>query len=140
MKPLVDITKAIGVERWVTISVVRPLLHKLLEVYFKPEESDEITRLEKVMKIPCTQTFHEHTQDLNMATFMDPRFKGLPLLSDDDHLNVVGSVEAEAVMLAVNNSTPNEIELSTSSEIELLDEPDLPLSKLVRQKNICFLL
>ena len=30
MKPLVDITKAIGGERWVTISSVRPLLHKLL--------------------------------------------------------------------------------------------------------------
>ena len=27
MKPLVDITEAIGVERWVIISVVRPLLH-----------------------------------------------------------------------------------------------------------------
>ena len=63
MKPLVDITKAIGVERWVTISVVHPFLHTLLEVYFKPEESDEITRLETVMKIPCTQTFHVHTQD-----------------------------------------------------------------------------
>ena len=40
-KPLVDITEAIGAERWVTISVVRLLLHKLLEVYFKP---DNITR------------------------------------------------------------------------------------------------
>ena len=47
MKPLVDITEAIGAERWVTISVVCPLLHKLLEVYFKPEESDNITRLER---------------------------------------------------------------------------------------------
>ena len=27
MKPLVDITEAIGAERWVTISVVRPLLY-----------------------------------------------------------------------------------------------------------------
>ena len=50
MKLLVDITKAIGVERWVTISVVRPLLHKLLEVYFKSEESDEFIRLERMMK------------------------------------------------------------------------------------------
>ena len=32
MKPLVDITEAIGTEKWVTISVVRPLLYKLLEV------------------------------------------------------------------------------------------------------------
>ena len=44
MKPLVDITETIGPERWVNISVVHPLLHKLLEVYFKPEESGNITR------------------------------------------------------------------------------------------------
>ena len=44
MKPLVDITEAIGAEGWVTISVVRLLLHKLLEVYFKPEESDNIRK------------------------------------------------------------------------------------------------
>lgn len=55
---------------------------------------------------------------LNVAAFMDPMFKALPFLSDEDRLNVVGCVEAEAVMLAVNNSTPNELELSTSSEIE----------------------
>ena len=46
MKLLVNITdhETIGAERWVTISFVRPLLHKLLEVYLKPEESDNIRK------------------------------------------------------------------------------------------------
>ena len=76
-----------------------------------------------------------------MAAFMDLRFKALPFLSDDDRLNVVGSVEAEAVVLAVNNSTSNELELLTSLEIELLKAPDLPLSKkckVTEKRLLCF--
>ena len=70
-----------------------------------------------------------HGIHLDVTKIMDPMFKVLPFVLDEDHLNVVGSVEAEAVMLAINNSTPNELELSTSLKIELLKEPDLPLSK-----------
>ena len=67
MKPLVNINEAIGAERWVTISVVCPLLHKLLEVYFKPEESDNITRLEKTMKTSMHTNFsHRYTGSILM--------------------------------------------------------------------------
>ena len=80
MKSLVDITEAIGVERWVTISVVHPLLHKLLEVYFKPEESDEITRLERIMKnFVHTNLSGRYTGSILMLlNIVDPRFKALP--------------------------------------------------------------
>ena len=148
MKPLVDITEAIGAERWVTISVVRPLLHKLLEVYFKPEESDNITRLEKTMKTSMhTNLSHRYTGSilmlLNVATFMDPRFKALSFLSDEDRLNVIASMEAEVVMLAINTSTSNESESSTSAEVETTEGPDLPLSKKCRvskaeKRLLCF--
>ena len=46
MKPLVIITEDIGAEKWVTISVVRLVIHKLLESYLKPTSSD--SRLEKI--------------------------------------------------------------------------------------------
>ena len=148
MKPLVDITEAIGAERWVTISVVRPLLHKLLEVYFKPEESDNITRLEKTMKTSMhTNLSHRYTGSilmlLNVAAFMDPRFKALSFLSYEDRLNVIASVEAEVVMLAINTSTSNESESLTSAEVETTEGPDLPLSKKCRvskaeKRLLCF--
>ena len=149
MKPLVDITEAIGAEKWVTISVVRLLLHKLLEVYFKPDENDAISRLEKMMKT----SMHSNLSDrytgsilmlLNVAAFMDPRFKTLSFLSDEDRLNVVASVEAEAVMLAVGNtSTSNELETATSTEVEITQESDLPLSKKCKvskaeKRLLCF--
>ena len=47
MEPLVQITEAIGAEKYVTISSVRPLLHKLLTICFN---TDSETGLSKSMK------------------------------------------------------------------------------------------
>ena len=40
MKPLVEITESIGAKKWVTISTIRPLLHKLLKVHLTSKPSD----------------------------------------------------------------------------------------------------
>lgn len=42
MKPFVEITEAIGGEKWITISTIRPNLHRLLESSFIPS-TDEST-------------------------------------------------------------------------------------------------
>ena len=47
MKSIVEITEAIGGEKWVTISTVRPLIHKLLEDYLKCKHLD--SKLKKDM-------------------------------------------------------------------------------------------
>jgi len=60
MKLLMDITEDIGAEKWVTISVVRLVVHKLLEIYLKPTSGD--SRLEKTMKKLCTVIFATVTQ------------------------------------------------------------------------------
>lgn len=81
---------------------------------------------------------------LNVATFMDPRVKALSFLSDEDRLNVIASVEAEAVMLAVGNAgTSHELETLTSTE-EITQETDLLLSKKcevskVKKCLLCFI-
>ena len=54
MKPLVDITEAIGAEKWVTISTIRPLLHKILNCIFKPNLTD--TRQQKQSNLQCIPT------------------------------------------------------------------------------------
>ena len=87
MKPLVEITEAIGAEKWVTISVIRPVIHKLLEVYFKSKSGD--SRLETTMKEAMHSNFQQRYRGstlmlLNKAAFLDPRFKSLPFLSDED--------------------------------------------------------
>jgi len=40
MKPLVQITEGLGREKWVTITMVQPLLHKLINVHLKSLPTD----------------------------------------------------------------------------------------------------
>ena len=40
MKPLATITEGIGPQKWVTISSVRPILHKLLNVNLGEQDND----------------------------------------------------------------------------------------------------
>lgn len=49
MKPLVDITEAIGAQKWVTISTILPLLHKLLKIHLKlsPESDSQTVKQSK---------------------------------------------------------------------------------------------
>ena len=59
------ITEAIGAEKWVTISAVRPLLYKLLSSVFLIEEHD--TNLEKSMKLAMHSNLATcYTSDLLM--------------------------------------------------------------------------
>ena len=78
MKPLVQITEALGGEEWITITMVRPLLHKLLNVHlqFSPSES----QLCKSMKKAMFDNLSNHYTGpiltlLTKACFLDPRFK-----------------------------------------------------------------
>ena len=48
MKPFVEITESVGGEKWVTLSLVRPLLYKLIEKHLTEDSSD--SRLKKNMK------------------------------------------------------------------------------------------
>ena len=48
MKPLVTITEAIGAQKWVTISTIHPLLHKLLNITLTEKDGD--TQQQKGMK------------------------------------------------------------------------------------------
>ena len=90
MKPLVSITEAIGAEKWVTISSVRPLLHKLLNSYLKTQAEDD--EQEKMMKkamrdkLSCRYT-GSILMMLNIAAFLDPRFRSLSYLSEEERLS-----------------------------------------------------
>ena len=132
MKPLVEITEDIGAEKWVTISVVRLVIHKLLETYLKPTPGD--ARLEKTMKEAMHSNFcHRYTGSvlmlLNKTAFLDARFKALPFLSDEERQNLLSSIEAETVKLALNSATSS---TGTPMEVEEVEEDELPLSKRCR--------
>ena len=116
MKPLVDITEAIGAEKWVTISSVRPLLHKLLNNYFISQSAN--SELEKSMKRAMNDKLSQRytgstLKMLNIAALLDPRFWSLPFLSDEERSYVIEAVEDEAVLLNI----------PTDSQEPSLEEP-----------------
>ena len=58
IRPIVEITEALGGQWYVTISMVRPLLHKLLNSILKNSDND--CRLIKTMKVKMKENLHDY--------------------------------------------------------------------------------
>lgn len=123
MKPLVVITEAIGAEKWVTISTVRPLLHKLLNVHFKAKPTDN--KQQKTLKT----TIHSDLQQrytgellhlLSKAAFLDPRLKALSFLSP---------LEKDELRAAIQEEVAAVVEPSQSTEDASAEPPPVKRAK-----------
>ena len=116
MKPLVKITEAIGGEKWVTISTVRPILFKLLSSHLVEAPND--TRLGKRMKHEMLIDLQKRYSDdtvllLSQAAFLDPRIKSLSFLSLEERNKVMKAIENDALQIpdsTVNPLKPQEQE------------------------------
>ena len=111
MKPLVTITEAIGAQKWVTISTLRPLLHKLLDVHLIGKPDDK--RLAKKMKLEMHTNLSKRYKDdvlttLSKAAFLDPRLKQLPFLSSTEREDMHKSIKEEAAQMVI--PAPVEVE------------------------------
>lgn len=103
MKPLVEITEAIGTEQWVTISTLRPLLHKLLHIHLVVNSADSKT--ESALKNTIRSDLQNRYVDdslafLTKAAFLDPRFRMLGFLDLSEREDVISQVQEEATTLA----------------------------------------
>ena len=103
MKPLVSITEAIGAQKWVTISTIRPLLHKLLQLHLVETSTD--SRLVKKIKTEMLADLQVRYTDeilllLSKIAFLDPRLKSLTFLSSSEKEKVTTAIEDEAIHLA----------------------------------------
>jgi len=71
----------------------------LFEVYFKPKEGEKITQLKTIKTVMHTNLVDYYKglvlRLLNTAAYLDPKFKTLSFLPDDDRFNVITSVEAD---------------------------------------------
>ena len=101
MKPLVSITEAIGAEKWVTISLLRPLLHKLIHMHLAETSGDSI--IERSLKNAVLSDLqHRYVEYfyITKAAFLDPRFKMLSFINTNNREEVVKEIKEEAVELA----------------------------------------
>ena len=87
MKPFAEMTEAIGGEKWVTISSVRPLIHKITQVFLQSCEDDStlVKEMKQLMIIKINEYYGEDCdmQVLNKAMLLDPRFKNALFVSSD---------------------------------------------------------
>ncbi len=110
MKPLVDITEAIGAEKWVTVSTLQPILSKL-KTHFVPIVTDSL--LVKTMKRTMIEDLkYRYTGDvlklLTKATLLDPRFKHLKFLSESERKTAVANLKSDYTIVHAQRTNSTE--------------------------------
>ena len=93
MHPFIQITESVGGEKWVTLSVVRPLLYKLINKHLVDTLSDSC--LKKTMKRAILNDLETRYTDLfaaellDKACFLDPRFRMLSFLLEANRKKII---------------------------------------------------
>ena len=104
MKPIVEMTEVICGEKWVTLSIVKPLMYKLTAKHLVAKDSETVfikTLKNAVLKDLQTRYTNLSVVDiLDKACFLDPRFKSLSFYSEAERERVIRAVEEEVKLLA----------------------------------------
>jgi len=125
MKPIVDVTEGIGAQKWVTISAVCPILHKLLNVTLVEQDSD--TSQQKAIKSAMRLNLQSQYTGMLLckAAFLDHRMKSLPYLSEAQRYEVKNAICDEAVL----ESEADLQDLSIDDNVEKDEPPPRKKSK-----------
>ncbi|XP_072811984.1 E3 SUMO-protein ligase ZBED1 [Vicugna pacos] len=101
LQPFQQVAEMLSASRYPSISMVKPLLHMLLNTTLNVKETDskEISMAKEVIAKELARTYQEAPEIdmfLNVATFLDPRYKRLPFLSAFERQQVENRVVEEA--------------------------------------------
>ncbi|MBN3271227.1 ZBED1 protein, partial [Polyodon spathula] len=104
LQPFKQAADMITACKYPAISMVKPLLHMLLNTTLKAKDSDlkEISTAKEVIAKELFSTYQQTPEVdmfLNVATFIDPRYKKLPFLSPFERAQVETRVIDEAKAL-----------------------------------------
>ena len=116
LKPFHHATEVLSAEKYPTFSTVKPLLYKLLEKALKVNDGDTSTikEVKKVIKSDLASRYQSTSIQklMNVATYLDPRYKDLPFLDDvakkmmiDDVQDELVNLDADSVETPVVSST-----------------------------------
>ncbi|XP_029942976.1 zinc finger BED domain-containing protein 1 [Salarias fasciatus] len=109
LKPFKAVVTMMSSCRYPTISMVKPVLHMLLSTALKVRDHD-LKEVSMAKEVISKVLFSAYSQDsqlsqdisafLNIATFLDPRYKKLPFLSAQERSKVESAVieETKAVL------------------------------------------
>ena len=99
LKPLKDITTMLCTEKTPTASMIMPLQHRLTSTVFaiKEDDSPAIKEMKTVLISDLKDRYKGAGQEdfLNMCTALDPRFKLLPYLTEEERNQVFSNLVKE---------------------------------------------
>ena len=125
LKPFKDITVQVSGENYVTISSILPLLDFVSQNTLKVTETDSLA-IQK-MKQEMTKNLESRYKDpviqalLKLSSFVDPRFKSLPFLDEEEAEYVHDDALLE--MMKYISPDPEVEEETTSNEPEEIEPP-----------------
>lgn len=104
LQPFKQVAEMLSMSKYPTISMVKPLLHMLLNTSLNIKDTDlkEISMAKEVIAKALSTTYQQTPEIdmfLNVSTFLDPRYKRLPFLSAFERSQVENRVIEEAKTL-----------------------------------------
>ena len=134
-------TETMSGEKYPTISMIIPLLHKLLNVTLKVSAADDACTKEIKEAIStdlCRRYQSTTTQKLlKVATYLDPRCKSLPFLSDTEKNFVIEDLEdylsAQSVHEELKSTQSNNNLEETNKDLSEVSELSAPPTKKVKK-------
>ena len=125
LEPFEEATKAMSGSNYPMISMLSPLLYRLLDITLKPEDNDSSSS--KHIKAAIAEDLknrystYDVRHTLNVAAFLDPRFKDLdPFILEEDRDDIKEDVKMELLQLAES--------IETESQDQNVDKPVEPPS------------
>ncbi|XP_010889306.1 zinc finger BED domain-containing protein 1 [Esox lucius] len=125
LQPFKLVADMITACRYPTISMVKPVLHMLLNTTLKAKDGDakEVGMAKDVLSKVLSSTYPQTSEIatfLNVATFLDPRYKRLPFLTPHERSQVESKVIEEAKAILEKQRYENAV---TDELAPLSDEP-----------------
>ena len=117
LKPFQLATEMMGGSKYPTLSTAKPVIHKLITRTLKEDESDSsaVAEVKRKIKVDLQQRYQDDSikKLLDIAAFIDPRYKELPFLDADDRKLIIDEVEDE--LLALEGDLLDDIEEDSES-------------------------
>ena len=139
LEPFQQATEAMSGVKYPTVSTIKHLLYKLLEKTLKVSETDStlVKEVKRAIKGDLQGRFQSPAiqKIVNVATYLDPRYKELPFLDERNKQRIVDDVRDELLELDTTEPTDQEEPPSTDSEVS--EQPPAkkrkegPVSKLL---------
>ena len=131
LKPFHRATTAMSASSYPTLSMLSPLLYKLIQKVLKVGEDDTPSgkALKEAILTDLNRRYSSQNQQemLHTAAFLDPRFKDLdPFVSETERKDVHESVKLEMLDLAVTDDNETRPEMDTNSQPSSFESQDGP--------------